>query len=204
MRVFFYGGKAQARLNQSILKAQGHSVPFVFDSDPTVTASWECEALHDPAKLEDYARQCDGFLVCIASETRGRLRVEISRRLESLGLEPVSAIHPDTFFGEGVTLGKGLQTYPRAGVHDGTVVGDYCVIGFAAAIDHDCVIGNGVTIMNSAAVIGHCKIEDYATIGINATILPYITVGTGAIVEASATIETDVPADTVVRVRGRH
>jgi UDP-3-O-[3-hydroxymyristoyl] glucosamine N-acyltransferase len=46
-----------------------------------------------------------------------------------MGLEPVSVIHPDSFFGADVKIGKGLQTYPRCSIHDGTVVGDYSSSG---------------------------------------------------------------------------
>jgi sugar O-acyltransferase (sialic acid O-acetyltransferase NeuD family) len=197
MRVFFFGGRDQARLNYSILRKQGHTVPFVFDSDPMIAPGWDCVTFNNPEKIEAYARQCDGFLVCIGNETRGRLRVEMSLRFLEMGLEAVSAVHPDTFFGDDVICGKGLQTYPRSSVHDRTVIGDYCLIGLNAAIDHDCLIGAGVTIMNSAAVIGNCTIEDYAVIGINATILPHVTVSKGSVIEAGAVVRRPdvVPTD---------
>src|SRR5580698_6601357 len=117
MRVFFFGGKDQARLNYSILRKQGHTVPFVFDSDPRVAPGWDCVTFSDAEKIESYARQCDGFLVCIGNETRGRLRVQISLRFLGMGLQSVSAVHPETFFGDDVICGRGLQTYPRSSVH---------------------------------------------------------------------------------------
>lgn len=188
MRIFFFGGRDQARLNQTILHDQGHHVPYVFDADPTLSVPWDCITFSQLDRIEEYARKCDGFVVCVASERRGRFRVEMSRHLEALGIEPVSVIHPQTFIGRNVRLGKGLQTYPMASIHDGTAVGDYCIVGLNAAIDHDCIIGDGVLVMNSAAIIGNCTIGEYAVIGINSTVLPH------TIIDADA----DIPAGSVV------
>src|SRR5215831_13715656 len=173
MHIFIVGAKAQARLSHTILKKQGHTAPLVFDADASLPAPWDCEIFHDESQFDKRAVTCDGFLVCLGNEWRGETRVRFAHRLERLGLTPVSAIHSTTIIGDDVKIGKGFLTFPGSVINDGTVVGDYCLLGLNAAIDHDCVLHSGVTIMNSSAIAGYCKISEYASIGANATVLPF-------------------------------
>ena len=113
MRVFVVGAKSQALLSYHILARAGHSVPYVFDSDPTVPKPpWDCVIVHDEDDLDDYARRCDGFLICIANIGRGEVRLRYARRLEALGILPISAIHPTTFIAETARVGrKGFKRF---------------------------------------------------------------------------------------------
>jgi sugar O-acyltransferase (sialic acid O-acetyltransferase NeuD family) len=198
MRVFVVGAKSQARLSHQILLAQGHSAPYVFDQDTTLPPPWDCVLISDHQEIDRYARHCDGFLVCIGNIGRGKTRVDYARRLEALGLKPASAIHSTTFIPETAKIGLGLQTFPCAVIGEFAAIGDYCIVGINAAIDHECAIGNGCHIMGGAAVAGHVILDDYANIGANATVLPRIKIGRNSIVGAGAVVTKDVPQDVVV------
>lgn len=199
MQVFVVGAGSQALLSYQILLRAGHSVPYVFDKDSTVPAPpWECTMIHDDGAFELYARRCDGFLVCIADIGRGEIRLRYARRLEGLGVAPVSAVHPSTFLAETATIGLGLQTFPRAVVGEFTKIGNYSIVGINAAIDHECNIGNGCHVMGGAAIAGHVTIKDGSEIGANATVLPHVTVGENSIVGAGAVVTKDVPDNVVV------
>ena len=188
MRLIFYGGGLQAKLNHSIVIGDGHTVPIVFDADPRVHPSWDCDVIRDEALLRSVATRCEGFVVCLGNERRGRERVRIARELERLGLVPVCAIHPTTYIGENVMIGRGLQTFPRAAIGAPTTIGDYGLLGMNAAVDHHCTIGDGVTIMNSAAVLGECHIGDFAAISPNATIAPKARIAPDGLVAAGAVV----------------
>jgi sugar O-acyltransferase (sialic acid O-acetyltransferase NeuD family) len=199
MRVFVVGAKSQALLSYHILARAGHSVPYVFDSDRTVPKPpWDCVLLHEENDLDDYARKCDGFLICIANIGRGQVRLRYARRLETLGILPVSAIHPTTFIAETAKIGRGFQTFPRAVVGEFATIGDYSIVGINAAIDHECIVGNGCHVMGGAAIAGDVTINDGSEIGANATVLPHITVGKNSIVGAGAVVTKDVPDNVVV------
>jgi sugar O-acyltransferase (sialic acid O-acetyltransferase NeuD family) len=196
-RVFFVGAAQQARLCQIILEAEGHTVPVVYDGLRSIAKPFECELFHDEAEIENWARSCDSFLVCI-SRHRGVLRAEFSARLLRVGLDPVSAIHPTAYFGQSSKLGRGLQAMPHAVVSEWVTIGDWCILNTNCTVDHGTQIGNGVHIMGGASVAGEVEIGDFATIGTNATVLPLMKIGTGAYVGAGAVVTKDVPDFSVV------
>jgi sugar O-acyltransferase (sialic acid O-acetyltransferase NeuD family) len=199
MRVLIVGAGAQARLGHMILLTRGDCSPYVFDENPNVAAPWEdCVVFHDWSDLPKYASECQGFLVCISDTKRGERRVELSRYLEACGLMPVSAIHPTVYIAGSVTVGKGLQTYPRAVVNEFTVLADYCILGSNCSVDHDGRIGNGVHIMGGASVAGGVTIGNNASIATNATVLPNVRIGANAIVGAGSVVTKDVPDNVVV------
>lgn len=197
MRIFFFGGRAQARLNHAILTHQGHDVPFVFDHDPDIPPPFPCKMLHDEAEIEEHARQCEGFVVCMSGLERGEARVRYSRLLEQIGLSPVSPVHPTAFISPTVKVGKGLQTYPGPVVNDFARILDYCILGSNCSLDHDSTIGNGVTVMGAAAIAGEVTVGDFSTIATNATVLPGIRIGRNTIIGAGAVVTKDVPDNVV-------
>jgi sugar O-acyltransferase (sialic acid O-acetyltransferase NeuD family) len=198
MRILMIGAQAQARLSYEILKNQGHTVPFVFDQRTDLSAPWPCILFHDEEQIAIYAAECDGFLVCVSDTERGELRVRLSRRMEATGLGAISAVHPTAYIASTATLGKGLQTYPRAVVNDFTELGDYCILGSNCVIDHDGALGEGVHVMGAAAIAGGVTIGDYSTIATNATVLPNIRIGSNSVVGAGAVVIKDVPDNVVV------
>jgi sugar O-acyltransferase (sialic acid O-acetyltransferase NeuD family) len=199
MRILMIGAKSQAHLSYQIVSKAGHTVPYVFDQDQSVKhPGWDCVLFHDDELIEHHARQCDGFLVCIGNIGRGKTRLAFGRRLEALGLEPVSAIHPTTFIPESARIGHGLQTFPRAVIGEFVSIGDYCIIGINAAIDHESVIGSGCHIMGGAALAGEVCVKEHSDVGANATVLPHVVVGCNSIVGAGAVVTKSVPDNTVV------
>ena len=198
MRVFVVGARAQARLVYNILRQQGHSAPFVYDRDQDVAPPWECEIFHDESRIDEQAKLCDAFVVCIGDVERGELRTRFSRRLQGLGVPPISAVHSSAVLTDTVQAGRGLQAIARSVVNDFTVIGDYCILGINCAVDHDCHLGEGVHIMGGASVARDVTIGNHATVGANSTILPHLTIGEGAIVGAGAVVTRDVPTRAVV------
>lgn len=192
MKVFVVGAGAQMR--NCYAMRDGRQFKYLFDENTRLRLPEYYGTLVNHA-FEHYARLCDGFVVCVANTERGPLRVELSRKLQELGLEPLSFIHPTIC---GYAVGRGLQVMQRAVLGLNVRIGDYCIIGQNASIDHDCELGNGVNVMGCAALCGGVRVDDYASICTNATILPEVHIGEGAIVGAGTVVLKDVPPWTVV------
>ncbi len=196
-RVFFVGATGQAKICRIYLEDQGHSVPIVFDASTSVPKPFDCELFHDAASIEIKARECDAFLVCIGGG-HGNVRADYSDRLVSIGLEPISCIHPTAFIGRTTKVGRGLQAMPKAVVSEFATIDDWVILNTNSTVDHECKIGTGVHVMGGASIAGMVEIGAFATIGTNATILPRIKIGQGAFVGAGAVVTRDVPDGRVV------
>ena len=197
MKVFVVGARAQARLCHGIITRQGHIAPIVFDRNSALMPPWDCHLFANEKLFEQLARQCEGFLVCVAGQY-GMDRITYARRLEGVGLIPVNAVHETAYLSEDVKIGKGLQAMPRAVVNRFASIGDYCILNTNCSIDHDCDLGDGVHIMGAAALAGAVRVGECSTIGTNATILPNLTIGRNVYVGAGAVVTKDVPDNVVV------
>jgi sugar O-acyltransferase (sialic acid O-acetyltransferase NeuD family) len=196
MNAFLYGAASQAKLCQHMLQAQGHRVTHAYDVRTEQRLSGDVTQTSDPAAIDEFARACDAFLVCVGG-AHGFFRAQCSERLARL-TKAISAISGAAFIGDSVTVGCGLQAMPHAVVNEFAHIGDWCILNTNCTVDHECVVGKGVHIMGGASIAGRVVIGDFATIGTNATILPDLKIGTNAYVGAGAVVLRDVPDNAVV------
>ena len=197
MKVFFVGGGILARMCHNMIKQHGHEVPVIYDRTKGLKPPWDCKVIDDESAIPEHARICEGFLVCIGDE-HGETRVRYARQLLTLGLEPISAIHPMAHFSELATIGKGVQAYARSYVGDKSVVGDYCIISNTCMVGHEITLGSGVHVMPAAVITGVVTVGDFTSIGANATVLPHLTIGTNCVIGAGAVVTKDVPDNAIV------
>ncbi|HPF40601.1 MAG TPA: acetyltransferase [Phycisphaerae bacterium] len=129
------------------------------------------------------------------------VRRDIARRVEALGFELVSAIHPSARLATNVTLGKGLVIAAGALVCAHAQIGDYAILNTGCIIDHESMIGMAVHICPGVRLAGHVVAESGAFVGIGATVIQNVRIGFEAIVGAGAVVVKDVePMTTVVGV----
>jgi sugar O-acyltransferase (sialic acid O-acetyltransferase NeuD family) len=198
MKVLLYGGTGLAKLVRPILEQDGYAVAAVFDRNEALRSEWQLEFSADEARLDEFARRFDAFVVCIGG-VHGKERKRISEGLSGLGLFALQAHHKSAYVAGSAKLGTGVQIMARAAISELVEIGNWSIININVAIDHECRIGQGVHIMGSAALAGLVTVKDFAAIGTNASILPRVTIGEGAIVGAGAVVTKDVaPYTTVV------
>lgn len=203
-----WGGTGQARVVSRLLEHQGVRVGCICDRDPAVAAPVPGVALfHDETSFLEWLsareRAATGFVAAIGG-SGGASRLAVHAYLVSLGLAPLSVVHPTAWIDETATSGEGAQILAMAAVGVGTTLGRQCIVNTNATVDHDCWLGDGVHVMPGAVVAGEAELEHQSVIGSNATVLPRIRVGTAAVVGAGAVVNRDVAAGaTVVGVPAR-
>jgi sugar O-acyltransferase (sialic acid O-acetyltransferase NeuD family) len=197
VKVFFVGGGILARMCHDMIKRQGHEVPVIYDRTKGMSPPpWDCTLIDDESAIPEYARTCDGFLVCIG-DTHGQARVRYSRQLRDLGLQPISAIHPLAQLSELASIGEGVQAYARGYVGVESVIGDYCIINNNCTVGHQVTLGTGVHVMVAAVVTGVVEVGDFTSIGTNATVLPHLKIGSNCMIGAGAVVTKDLPDNAV-------
>lgn len=137
-----------------------------------------------------------GFLVAIGGD-KGEQRAELSEFLFNSGLEPISAIHPQSYIAKNAKTGAGIQVMANATVAVNSTIGAYTIINTGASVDHECTLGTGVHIAPGATLCGLVEVGDYSFIGAGSVILPRITIGKKSVIGAGSVVTKNVPDNSV-------
>ena len=200
--ILIWGASGHARVLREALGSRAHDVVAVVDRQkvppPFPGVELVCgedqigawlDAVDDPARFQ--------FLVAVGGR-HGPERVQIHDRLTSLGMTPVTLVHPTAFVASGAQCLPGSQVLAQAAVCEGAEIGTQTIVNTSASIDHECVIGPGVHIGPGAHLAGLVHVDEAAFVGTGATILPRVHIGAGAVVGAGSVVLRDVPPGTTV------
>lgn len=153
--------------------------------------------------LSTIGRDVDARKVIIAIGDNGTRR-GLARRVEQLGFELVSAVHPSATIAYNATIGRNVVIAAGAVVCANCQIGDSVILNTGCIIDHQTMIGEGSHICPGVRIAGRVKVEPGVFVGIGATIVPKVTLGCESIIGAGAVVLEDVPPlATVVGVPAR-
>jgi UDP-perosamine 4-acetyltransferase len=147
--------------------------------------------LGDLESPQAWMRQGLRFVVGIGSNSARAAAFDLCT---SLGLEPVSAIHPSAVILGGGEVGPGAQVCAGAIVGVAARVGANAIVNTGASLDHDNEIGAHAFVAPGARLAGRVVVGTGAHIGIGAAIKQGITIGEWSLVAAGAVVIRDVPA----------
>ena len=132
------------------------------------------------------------FIAVGNNRERARLYQEALGR----GFELADIISPDSNIRH-AAYGRHTCILEYNNVQPHVTLGDNCILWSGNHVGHHTKIGNHVFITSHVVISGGCDIGDYTFIGVNATLADHITVGEGSIIAAGATVDRDVPPDSV-------
>lgn len=116
--------------------------------------------------------------------------------IEAKGGVFISLIHPTSYLGSNVEIGKGCVLGPYVSISSDTKVGDFVTFLIKSHIGHDChvgdythigtltnisgfvTIGESVTIHPCCNVVPHKKVGDHAVLGTGSVVISKIKEGT--------------------------
>ncbi|MBI4200762.1 MAG: acetyltransferase [Chloroflexi bacterium] len=134
------------------------------------------------------------------NEARDRL----AHRLEPLGFQFVTAVHPTASVGRDVKLGWGTVVMANVAINSGVTIGRHVIVNTGATIDHDCVIGDFAHISPGAHLGGGVTVGPLAHVGIGVSVIQDVTIGARSVIGAGAAVVEDVPPNvTAVGVPAR-
>lgn len=197
--VLLLGAGGHCKVTIDLLRQlDGYRVIGILDDDAELHGSCRagCPVLGGTNRLREPDFAGCAFVIGTATP---RTRKAMWERLNSLGHEPLTLVHPDAHVSGDASLGEGSMVAVNAVVNSGARIGKGSLINTSAIVEHDCVVDDFVHIAPGACMAGCVKIKKGAFIGIGATIIEFVRIGENAIVGAGAVVLKDVaPFETVV------
>ncbi|MBS0307496.1 MAG: acetyltransferase [Proteobacteria bacterium] len=130
------------------------------------------------------------FHVAIGS---ANTRQQFHEKLEALGSQPLTIIHPAAVIAVSATIEAGVFVAARAIVAPEAWLGRGSIVNHGAVIDHDCRIGEFCHVAPNATLGGNVSVGKRVLIGAGANILPGIRIGDDVTIGAGAVVIADVP-----------
>jgi len=200
-QVVIWGSTGQAKVLAAMFGEHALQVACLCDINPEVNSPFSgVPIFHHESEFLAWLHSTTGelfFMVAIGG-IRGHDRLMVHDYLSTLGLSPLSIIHPSAFVDPSVVIGDGSQICAMAAITVDTRIGRQCIINTNTTVDHECSVGDGVHVMPGATIAGLVEVGSRVSIGSNATILPRIRIADDAVVGAGAVVTRDVDRGTVV------
>lgn len=107
-------------------------------------------------ELEAKAPGYDAVIVAIGNN---KVRAEIQGRLEAIGANVVSIVHPTAYVSPTAVVAVGSVIEPKAIVNTHSTIGRGCIISVGSIVDHDAIVEDFVHINAGAICTAGSRIE---------------------------------------------
>jgi sugar O-acyltransferase (sialic acid O-acetyltransferase NeuD family) len=200
--IIFWGATGQAKVLHEALTDSAYRLVAIVDNRVISSPLPGVLMLHgEPGLRRFLAQRSPGSeLHCAAAigGDRGADRLALFDLMVSLGLLPLTVVHPRAFVARDAVYGLGCQLLAQSAVCAGAELGRCVIVNTAASVDHDCLLGDGVHIGPGAHLAGEVVVGARVFIGTGAVVLPRLHIGEEATVGAGAVVTQDVPPGATV------
>ena len=138
------------------------------------------------------------FVVGIGSADDCAVRARVFEQALSMGLKPLTLVHPAACRAKSAEVGAGSQLLAGSVVSVRARLGRNVIVNTGAIVEHDSVLGDHVHVATGAKLGGEVAVGTGAHIGIGASVRQQIVIGGWAVVGAGAVVVRDVPDGMVV------
>jgi sugar O-acyltransferase (sialic acid O-acetyltransferase NeuD family) len=166
-------------------RARGEDADLVFFDDRLPPGPVACglgAIVGDLETVERYARDSRARLVMGIGLPR--TKQVVARRLEPLGIDWATVVHPRATIGPNVRLGLGSYVAAGAILTVNVRVGSFATVNMHAQVAHDGVLGEFVTLHPDAHLAGRVAIGEGCELGTGSIVLPGLTIGPWAVLGA--------------------
>lgn len=151
-KLLIIGAGGHGRVVAETAEAIGiyETIDFIDDNKPNVIGRI--------ADLDTLDKQYDSAFVGIGDN---RLRFELINKLEKIGYEVPTLIHPAAYVSPSATIEKGTIIEPKSVVNANSYIGMGCILSVGAIVDHDAKIGKCCHINAGAIIKSVTEVEDF-------------------------------------------
>lgn len=200
MKIIIIGAGGQARIVYEIL-SYNRNVEVIAFIDNVVPKKEEyimgIPVMGDHAVIPEMMK--NGVRGAIIAVGNNQIRAAHYEKLKKMGMEMVSAIHPNSIIAPSVRTGDGVTIAIGAIISTGGVIGNNVIINTGATIDHEDNIEDHVHIGPGCSLAGRVTVKRGAFIGIGSVVKEYLKIGENSTIGAGSVVLEDIP-DNVVAV----
>jgi len=130
---------------------------------------------------------------CVIGIGDPKLRRQVVNKLEKIGVEFATVIHPSVIHSEFLEIGKGTIIQAGCIITVDTKIGDHVHINIDTTIGHNCMIKNFVTLNPGVHINGWTDIDEEAYVGTGAVAIDRIKIGKKSVIAAGTVLISNVP-----------
>jgi sugar O-acyltransferase (sialic acid O-acetyltransferase NeuD family) len=201
-KIILFGGTGQSKVVKPIIEYNKAKIIAVFDDTAGLKSPFKNVPLYTGfKKLIEWASKVNpkkiGFVITIGNP-HGNKRIELHKKLLSMGFKPYKIIDPSAIIANDCKIGDGVQILAGSIIMPEVKIGNQCIINTGASIDHECILKNGVEISPGSILCGNVILENNSWVGAGSTILPRLTIGTNSIVGAGSVVTKNIDKNLIV------
>ena len=149
--------------------------------------------------IDRYIDQMNSYQGVTISIGNVAARLNIHHKLEKLGVNFVTVIHPFTSISPSAVIGPGSVVLAGAIVNSSARIGSSSILNTGCSIDHDCVLEDFVHICPGVHLAGGVSIGRETWVGIGSNVIQNVKIGASVFVAAGSIVVSDVPSGQKVK-----
>jgi len=189
-RIAIYGASGHGKVIAEIAESLGYEIAFFIDDDEN-----KSEFIGFPVQRFDKNIKIPIALGIGDNKTRAK----VFNKIDELGVEILTLIHPKATISKRAILGKGGAVMANVVINSCATIGKGVILNTSCVVEHDNFIGDFVHISPNVALAGNVKIGEFSHIGIGSCAIQGKNIGKGCIVGAGAVVIEDI-ADNITVV----
>jgi len=133
----------------------------------------------------------------ITAVGNNEVRRKVVEKVQSIGLEFCSVVHPNVIMTPFVSIGQGVVVTAGCIFTNQIKIGNHVIVNLDVTIGHDTIIEDFVNLNPGVHINGNNKIQEGAYVGSGAVTIQDITIGKWSIIGAGAVVVMNIPEKVV-------
>lgn len=200
IKVLIVGAGAQAKYVMDILSyyPEKEAVGIIDVEGDSEIQGREINGVKILGNFDSIIPDVDKGTKTVLAYSDNKRKEELVNKLETMGFEFETIIHPEAVISKSAKVGKGVIINANATIMPFARIGDHVVIHSNVVVEHDSILEDYVNLAPGVTLAGYVKVKKGTYVHTGASVIPNVTIGAHSIVGAGATVIEDVPDNVTV------